>query len=693
MQSPSRNRVPVLVAAVVLFALLVALSLFDLQVRRSEQFQERVARQHRGLIEVDGHRGAVLDRAGRELAVSVTTESLYAHPGRLNDADKAARLLAPVLGVPYSRVLAQLRSDRPFEWLARRLDPRTAQSVKALADQGLEVGKGLPIDFQEEPRRFNPQGGLAVHVVGFANIDQRGVEGIEKRFDDVLQGDSASYLALRDGRGGNFLQLVRRPSREPLDVVLTLDMVLQHIVERELDRVMSDTGALAATAILLDPRNGQVLAMANRPTPDPANYGASTADARRNRAVTDLYEPGSTFKMVTAATALDLGAISPDQRFSCSPVTIGRHVYRDVHEHGVLSVREILEESSNNGAIRIGLTLSKAALRDGVVRFGFGHRTGIELPGERAGRVTPTARMSEQSRASIAMGYEVAVTPLQVASAFAAIANGGVAIPPRVVLGTRETDGAFTPAPRPDPQRVVSPQTARSMSGMLEGVVVRGTGKAAAVPGYRVAGKTGTAKKIVPGRGYSTNEYFSSFAAFGPLREPRLVGLLVLDTPRRGQYYGGLTAAPSIGRILADAFAYLGVSADDDPWEARREILEARASSRKSDRRTKPKASVDRPETAPDVVAAPTGPDQIPDLSGRSLREAVAIASARGCRVRAVGSGVVIRQSPAPGSAIASGSVCEIGLGEPPEEDETAALVAKSEAPRSKARPSRGRRR
>jgi cell division protein FtsI/penicillin-binding protein 2 len=575
-------------------------------------------------------------------------------------------LLAPYLGRPESELRALLLSDAPFVWLKRRLDPQISRAVANL-DPKL-IYKGGPIDFQEEPKRFYPQGPLGVHVVGFADVDQKGREGIEATFDDALQGDSTKYLAARDARGQMLLQPLRPPAKRSHDVVLTIDLVLQHIVERELDRAIEETGAKAASAIVLDPKTGQVLALANRPTIDPRTASKGPAEARRNRAITDSLEPGSTFKVISASAALEQGTVTPEQRFNCTSYTVAGKSYTDVHKYGVLSVREILEHSSNVGMVQVGRTLSREVLRDTIVRFGFGRKTGVELPGERNGNITSLARMSATSPAAMSIGYEVEVTPLQLAQAYGALANEGMLVPARIVLGTRDEDGHFVPEERPEPRRVISARTAVTMTNMMEGVVLRGTGGNAKVSGYHIAGKTGTAKKVRPGGGgYTENEYFASFGGFGPLRNSALVGFVVLDTPRGGFYYGGLVAAPVFSRIMADALTYLRVAPDDDPWEARRDELQAQAEKEAAKRASKgkpknpPKDDPGR-EDAPTLLVTTRG--QVPDLRGKTAREAVAGLVTRGYRTRIEGTGVVVRQTPPAGTALAAGQSCTLHLGE-----------------------------
>jgi len=681
--SSIRTRVMMVAAAFAVAATAVAARLVDLQVVKSDLLRAQARRQHQQVIEIGGRRGSIVDREGREFAVSITTQSLYAHPPRLKkDADRAARLLAPFLGRPASELRAILTSDEPFVWLQRRLDPQVSRAIAAL-DPKL-IYKGGPIDFQEEPKRFYPQGSLGVHVVGFADVDQKGLEGIERSFDEVLQSDSTKYIAARDARGTMLLQPLRLPAKRRNDVVLTIDLVLQHIVERELDRAMADTGAKAASAVLLDPKTGQILALANRPTVDPRFYGKSLPDARRNRAIQDVLEPGSTFKVISASAAIERGTVTPEQRFNCTSYTIAGKSYTDVHKYGVLSVREILEHSSNVGMVQVGQTLPREALRDTIVRFGFGRKTGVELPAERNGNITSLQRMSATSPAAMSIGYEVEVTPLQLAQAYAVIANEGLLVPARIVLGTRDEDGRFAPRESDEPRRVISARTAVTMANMMEGVVLRGTGGNARVSGYHVAGKTGTAKKVVSGSGvYSAHEYFASFGGFGPLNQPALVGFVVLDTPRGDFYYGGLVAAPVFSRIMADALDYLRVPPDDDPWQARRDELKAAADKEAAQKRPKSasKKNDDDEPDAPTLLVTTAG--QVPDLRGKSSRDAVSGLIARGYRARIEGLGVVVRQTPSAGTALAAGQTCTLRMGDAAQilEDEKRARAAQAAAP------------
>jgi cell division protein FtsI (penicillin-binding protein 3) len=663
MHSDVRHRVAWLVLMVGLLAAGVISRLYVLQVVRGDVLRAQARRQHQQRIQVLGPRGGIVDRDGRELAVSLETWSLFAHPARIADKVRAARLLAPLLELPADRLLARLQSGEPFVWLKRRLDPAVADAIRHL---DLPVGKGRAFDFEMEGKRFYPRGSLAAHVIGFADIDQKGIEGTESALDEVLQCSRAAYLATLDAKGGMVLQRVGPEARRPQDVVLTLDLVLQHVVERELDRAMKETGAKGASAIVLDPRNGQVLALANRPTADLNDYGAAVPAARKNRAVTDLYEPGSTFKLVGAAAALDQGKVAPDQLFDCENGVLtlaGGHTVHDHERFRLLTLRGVLEHSSNVGMIKVVRPLPREVLHDYVTRFGFGQKTGIELPGETAGLLKAPARWSATTQPSLAMGYEIGVTALQMAAATAAIANGGTWYPPRIVLGTRSEDGTFHPAPQPASRRAVSERTARTMASLLEGVIEEGTGKQAWVAGYRIAGKTGTARKSGTWRGYSTQDRVPSFVGFAPSRSPRLAGLVVLDSPVGAQYYGGQVAAPVFARIMGEALAHLRVPPNEDPLldEKPKEPGRAGGSAVLKAAQDRSTAQAEA-EPEPPVTRVWTTPGQMPDVRGLPLRAAISVLGDRGCHTSVRGSGFVTEQTPAPATPLASPATCAIEL-------------------------------
>jgi len=642
------SRIRLLFLAVSIMALVVGARLVVLQVFRCEDLRARASFQHRREIQVPATRGAIVDRNGRELAVSLKTESLFAHPRRVGDPREAARLLAPIVGLTEDQILVRLRSDKPFAYIHRFLEPEQARAVR---DLDLPVGINEPFGFHPSFKRYYPRGRLGVHVVGFANIDGKGVEGMEARFDSDLRGEPTSYIVLQDGQNGLLRQkILRAPERTPRDVVLSIDLVLQHAAERELDRAMSHSGARAASAVLMDSATGQILALANRPAADANHYGQACAEAKINRAVVHEYEPGSTFKIVSMAAVLEQDKVRPGDRFDCENglLITGRRRIRDSSPHDMLSALDIMVKSSNIGMVKIARRIESPQLRQTISRFGFGARTGIELPGERAGSLRPIAEWSDYSHDSLAFGHEIGVTVVQMASAFAVVANDGIRIPPRLVLGLADTD-SIERSDSPRSHRVISSSTARLLTSMLEETVARGTGTNADLPGYRLAGKTGTAQKLVDGS-FSETEYMASFGGFGPVSSPRLVGLVVLDTPDGDRRHGGQVAAPVFARIMESALRYLRVPGDEEiptvvgTKVATREVSQPR-----------PRAMANRGES----------PGAVPDLRGLSMREAISTITSRGYRPQVVGTGFVVEQHPAAGTLLARDEPCRVRLEEP----------------------------
>jgi cell division protein FtsI/penicillin-binding protein 2 len=555
------KRVTLLLLMVVTLAVGIGARLTYLQVYSSDKLRGKAAQQHQRTFEVPATRGAILDRQGRELALSLKTHSLFAHAHRVENPQEAARELSKVLKLSQREILDRLTSGKRFVYLERFLEPEQLEAVQAL---GLPIGDTEPFGLHESSKRYYPRDELAVHVVGYAGVDGNGIEGIERRFDYELSGDPSIYHLVQDGLAGRVRQTaVAEPDKHPWDVVLSIDVVLQFIVERELDRAMRESGARAASAVLLDPATGQVMALANRPTVNANRYNQASDAARINRALVHQYEPGSTFKVITMAAALEHGNLRLQQQFDCEG---GLYTYRgrrirDISRNRILTAREVFERSSNVGMVKIVRRVKPHALRETILNFGFGERSGIELPGETPGTVHPVARWSGQTQPSLAFGYEVGVNVLQMASALAAIANDGVLVPPRIVLGVRDELGRVRRARPPEATRVIDSRIASELTSLMEGVVLRGTGTRARIDGYRVAGKSGTARKIVDGR-YSDQHYVASFGGFGPVSSPSLVGLVVVDTPL-GERYGGQVAAPVFRRIMEDALSHVRAPGDD----------------------------------------------------------------------------------------------------------------------------------
>ena len=643
MPSVLRFRLILVCVGIGLASVAIGYRLYWLQILNGDRFAARAEEQHSGEFTLPARRGALLDRHGRSLAVSLEVHSLYAHPRKLSDPDGVAKALAPIVPESATELTNRLREDKSFVYLSRHLTQEGWQRIRgaAASTKGLNVGSGYPLDFETDSKRSYPRQSTAAHVVGFADIDGLGQEGAEQRFEEVLQGDSTTYLALKDARGQLRREVVRPPARESQNVRLTLDLSLQHLVERELDEAMRSTGAHAASAIVLDPKTGQVLAMANRPTFDPAEPSRRRRnDARANRAIEHQFEPGSTFKIVPMALALESGKVNVGERIYCHD---GRYdaghnrIINDVGKNGMLTPRSILAKSSNIGMVFITRRLDPHFLREGILKFGFGKKTGIELPAETAGSIADVSRWSGFTQDSLSFGQEIAVTGLQVASSMATIANDGVRIEPRIGLGT-DLGGELVPFEPGERIEVVSAATARTVATMLEDVVEKGSGTAARIPGYRVAGKSGTAQ-MAKGRGYSGTDFVASFVGFAPVSDPKLVVFVSLDTPRGSRRQGGEVAAPVFAKVLSEALQYLRIPRDAEP-----PLL-----------------------TQASLAAAPSAPSQLslqpgvmPDLRDRTLRESIAALSAQRARVRVEGSGRVVWQRPAPGEPLKPGQVCEL---------------------------------
>jgi cell division protein FtsI (penicillin-binding protein 3) len=533
----------------------IAARLFTIQIQHGRRLTERATRQYQRLVPLVSRRGAIFDRAGRELAVSLRVSSVFAQPGTISEPSEAARALAPILGQPAKDLQARLNTDKTFIWLQRQLEPRQAA---AISDLGLK-GVGL----FPESRRYYPRQELAAHVLGMVGLDDRGLEGVEHLYDDLLGGKPQFVVAQQDALGRLvFRQEEPEPKAPIFDVYLTIDEVLQYTAERELARAVERSGAKAGTVVILDPANGEVLALANQPTFDPNQFRAAGSAAKRNRAAADYLEPGSIFKVILAAGALEEGVVHPTDEFhgEHGAIEVSGRTIRDHEKYGWLSVRQILAQSSNVGAIKIGQKLGKSLYYHYISAFGFGSLTGVDLPGETPGLIRRPKGWSALSLPVLSLGQEVSVTPIQFATAFAAVANGGNLLRPHVVRSLRAQGGTIVRQIEPVVvRRVISEPTARTLLEMLTSTVEDGTGREAAVPGYSVAGKTGTAQKVDPGTGrYSHRKIVASFVGAIPAEAPRLVILVMIDEPERLRW-GGSIAAPTFREIARDAVKYLKV--------------------------------------------------------------------------------------------------------------------------------------
>jgi len=646
---------------------------------RHDEFVKRARRQQERTVELAPRRGTISDREGRPLAVTTTVESVFAIPSDIDDAAAVARALAPVVKLPAAELRRKLADrERDFVWVARRVDAETARAVRRAALPGVRLLK-------ESARRY-PEGPLAAAVVGYVGTDSQGLAGLEYTFDGDVRGRPARVTVLRDAAQRSYAIQRGAPGGgrrstdevEGASLTLTLHAGLQHVAERELAKVRAETNARAASAVVLDPFTGEVLAMASVPSFDPNRWADASPEARRCRPIADAYEPGSTFKVVTAAAAIEAGTIGPDDVIDCGggSLTIGR---KTIREHGraawgALPLVDVLAHSSNVGAAHIGLGMGKTAFHRAVRAFGFGQKTGLDLDGENGGLLRDPSAWSALSLPTISFGQEIGVNALQLARAFAAIANGGVLPKPYLVAAVARP-GAAPQVRKPSPgPRVVSERTAAAMRRLLVKVVEEGTGRKAAVPGFTVAGKTGTAQKAIPGAGYAWDRYVASFYGFLPAERPRVVVGVLVDEPH-GRTYGGDVAAPVFATLAAEAMRVLG-----EPGRPAEDGVDTSVLTADLARGAGPATgalprdlvpAANRPQPAEeDLSRLAAGERIVPDVSGRSAREAVQELAQRGFRVNLAGHGFVVAQDPAAGTPLPRGSAVKVTLSfEPPVTD------------------------
>ena len=630
-----RTRVLVLAGILALAFTGVVGRLGWLQVVRHGDLAALAERQYSRTVVLQARRGPIVDRQGAALATSSPAESLFAQPRGVGDPVRVAARLAPLIAMPERELHAALTGGKGFVWLRRRLPPATAAAVRALREPGL--------GFLPEPLRLYPNRELAAHVVGFEGADG-GLEGIERAMNDVLAGTPGKAVVGRDALGREVVtEVVLQQPSPGHGVMVTLDRTIQYLAERELDAAYRRTQSKAAMALAMDPRTGDVLAMAIRPTFNPNAYlDVTSRDAWRNRAVTDPFEPGSTFKVILAAAALQEGVVHPDDRIWAEngSITIARTTIHDWKKYGWLTFGEVLQNSSNVGSIKVGLSLGRERYYRYMTAFGFGAPTGIGLAGESRGQLRELPRWSALSLPTMSIGQEVSVTALQMVAAFGAIANGGTLMQPRLIRALFDAEGRQTRRFEPRPVRqVITPETARTLTRLMTQVVAAGTGHNAAIAGYEVAGKTGTAQKLDPvTRRYSRNPGVLSFVGFAPADEPRLVMLVMLDEPKN-EKWGSEAAAPIFAAIGGEVLRYLDVPPRDvTPLS----IVTGPA-----------EGTAGRVRLASAAAAEPTIDERLmPDLRGTTLRQALATLAPLGVSVKVAGRGRVVEQTPAAGETL-----------------------------------------
>jgi cell division protein FtsI (penicillin-binding protein 3) len=557
---PSRGRRYILLHLLLAGFGVILFRLVSLQVLQAAELTARADRQHQKSVTLEGARGTVTDRHGKVLAMNVEVPSIFGVPTSLDSPASAARSLSPVLHIRREEIEKKLRQDKHFVWLARKVEPDQGRRLEQLSIDGI----GMVM----EGRRFYPKGPLLAHVLGFVGMDGVGLEGLERRYESQLHGEKRLTILQRDALGRTVFpkDLREQVPATGQALTLTIDEVIQYIAEKELEEAVDHARAKSGTIIVMEPRTGAILAMAVSPRFDPNAVASLTADRWRNKALTDTYEPGSTMKVVVAAAALEERVMMPGSMLfgENGRMTIANTTIHDHEKLGWMTFAQMIQKSSNIGAAKTGMLVGDQRLYRYLQAFGFGQRTDIDLPGEVSGLLKSPREWGRRSLASISMGQEVGVTPLQMITAVSAIANDGVLMKPYVVAEVRDQKGQRMKEILPQvKRRVVSPATARTLTTIMEGVVTSGTGTKAAIPGFRVAGKTGTAQKVDPRTGtYSSALSIGSFVGFVPADAPRLAIIVVVDEPQ-GEAWGGVVAAPVFRRVGEQVLTYLGVPRDD----------------------------------------------------------------------------------------------------------------------------------
>jgi len=660
--------------------------IFVVQVISGDYYQQKAMDQRMRPVKIDAKRGTIYDRNGKKLAISVNTDALYAVPREIENPKELAQKLAPIVELDENEILRKLTRRTAGEWIKRKLTVEQSRKIRELEAKGITL---VP-----RPQRFYPGGKLAAQVLGIAGVDNQGLEGLELHYDRYLKGVQGKIAAERDATGREIPEGIRSysPPEDGADLVLTIDSVIQHIAERELDRAMAETGSKEGMAMLMDPATGEILAMAIRPTFDPNNYSDYPMGNRKNILVTDLYEPGSTFKVFTSAAALEEGIVKPETSFfDPGHIVVSGHRLRcwKAGGHGSQTFTEAVENSCNPVFAQLGMDLGPERFHKYLKAFGFGQKTGIDFPGEAQGSLSSPSREALGwlvRWANIGFGQGVSVTPVQMLTAAAAIANGGQLVEPHLVREVRRGKRLLKKNEPRTLRQVLSGATAKQLREILRSVVVNGSGSKADIPGYCIGGKTGTGQVAEAG-GYSSTKVNASFLGFGPTSEPKLVGLVIMREPQTAITYGGTLAAPVLGRILADSFAHLGLApkieekkSDDDlitvpnvrnwpPGEAQQKLLSMGlnfqvegAGKMVTDQHPKPGVTVKKGSGVilyfgrEELHNDKDGLVTVPPVTKMTVRDVANTLSLVGLRLEIEGSGISVRQAPAAGTRVKPGT-------------------------------------
>jgi len=654
----------------------ISARLVYLQFSQYENLANRARQQQQNAIETSPLRGELLDRHGRQLARSVQTVSLFLDPDGLDTdtLDRNAKQLAQTLGLKQADLAKEFREahaeKRRFIWIARRLDAALGEKIVAMNLPGLQT--------RLEPKRYYPNGPLAAHVLGYVGLDGQGLGGVEQSYNAKISGEPGRLFLEKDANGKPYesYEIASKPGQT---VVLTIDQTIQYLAEQSLLAAVQRSRAKSGSVIVLDPRSGEILALANAPTFDPNRVADAKPETRSNWALQNIYEPGSTFKIVAFSAAIENKLVKVDDHIDCQmgAVTVAGRVIHDHHPYGSLTIAEALAKSSNVAAIKLGVRVGDETMYDYIRRFGFGSKTGIELPGETSGILRKVERWQPSSIGSIAIGQEVGVTPVQMVAAFGALANDGMRVAPHLIREVRNAEGVVVYRAQPEQRRVISAETAIALRGMLEGVTLHGTAKKAQLDGYSAAGKTGTAQKIDPKtKAYSATKFVGSFVGFAPVNNPQVVIIVVIDEPA-GAYHGGDVAAPIFREVAEQILPNLGVMPDietspvpeliaqvnEDPERAAKR-REEQAQSEQQRQATMPTVDSNGGRGGEVVYAVATRKAMLmPDLRGRSVRDVARTCAQLGLQVEARGEGKVLKQSPSAGTEVSTGQLIYVDFG------------------------------
>jgi cell division protein FtsI (penicillin-binding protein 3) len=669
----SRRRALFVAIGLVAWMLVIGARLVQLQISQHDDFTARARNQQLSAIETSPTRGQVLDRQGRELARSIETESFFADAREISDPNDTAKRIASVTGQDRDelskRLAAAIDAKKQFVWISRRLDIEPANKLDAMEIKGIYSRK--------ESKRYYPNDSLAAHVLGFVGTEQIGLGGVEQYYNEKIRGEGGKLYLEMDRERHAFESYEVQPNPGQT-VVLTIDQTIQYRTEQALGAAVERAHAKSGTAIVMDPQTGEILALANAPSFDPNQPQKDSAETRTNNALQNTYEPGSTFKIVAYSAAIEKGLVRPEDKIDCQmgQITVAGRLIHDHHPFGVLTIADALALSSNVGAIKLGLLVGNESMYDYMKRLGFGSRTGIDLAGESPGQLRSLSRWQPSSIGSLAMGQEIGVTPLQMATAYCVLANDGMLVKPHVVRELRSPDGTVVFQAKVETRRALKPETTAALRNMLEGVTLHGTARKAQLDGYTAAGKTGTAQKVDPRtHAYSATKFVGSFVGFAPVKHPAVVIIVVIDEPE-GSYHGGDVAAPVFREIAEQILPDLSVLPDVEMKPGTQLIAQT---SRPSPQQVKEEQlqTEAREATLPKVAArsfsgqtkevvfavATKRAALMPDLRGQSVRDVVRMCQQLGLRLEARGEGHALRQAPEPGAEVDPGLVVRVDFG------------------------------